>query len=238
LRPPRPSRWMPAKSRGRASTVALALLLAIPLVSSTWMPPAPVRAQPSLPPVVNVPVRSEPPGAVVWIDGRPAGRTPFVLENVPPGLHHVKLAQPGFVPIELQLAFDAHDRAPLAFRLQPLPAAPAPVLRVVRVVAPPTVREGDMVALGPGVTEPKRLSGRLPSYPTRAYPAQGVVKLELTVTENGEAADITIVDSPHALLAREMTETVKTWRFDPARKDGIRVRVRWPVEQRFTVAKR
>jgi TonB family protein len=182
-------------------------------------------------------VRSEPAGAIVWIDGRPAGRTPFVLDDVRPGLHQVRLAHPGFTPIEMQIAFDAHDHAPLVFRLQPLPEPPAPVVRVVRV-APPALREGEMVEMGPDVTAPRRLSGRRPSYPGRAYPAQGLVKLEVTVTENGEAVDVTILEAPHPLLAQEVAEAVKTWRFDPARKNGVRVRVRWPVEQRFTVVKR
>jgi serine/threonine-protein kinase len=237
--PPRALLGAPVRKQGRASTLALALLLAIPLVASTWVPPAPVIAsQPTTDPVA-VPVRSEPPGAIVWIDGKPAGRTPFVLDGIAAGVHQVKLAQPGFVPIEMQLAFDAHDHAPLAFRLQALPEPPPPVLRIVRVAAPPpSLNEGEMVLLGPDVAAPRRIAGRHPSYPDRAYPAEGTVKLEFTITENGEPVDITILASPHPELTRAVTDAVKTWRFDPARKHGVRVRVRWPVEQRFTVKKR
>ena len=133
----------------------------------------------------------------------------------------------------MQLPVRPGDTEPIVFHLQaatPLATAAPPAV--------PHLREGDMVALGPDVSAPRRIVHRSPSYPWAAYPAQGLVRLRLTVTENGEPADIEVVDSPSDALTQAFIEAVKTWRYDPARKQGVRVRVRWPVEMRFVIRDR
>jgi len=76
-----------------------------------------------------------------------------------------------------------------------------------------------------------------PVYPWEAYPSrlQGTVKVAFTVTETGEPADITVVESPGESLSRAVVAAVTTWRFEPARQDGAPVRTRWQVQHRFTI---
>ncbi len=44
-------------------------------------------------------IRSNPPGALVNVDGRMAGTTPVVVKDLEMGTHRVQVARPGFVPV-------------------------------------------------------------------------------------------------------------------------------------------
>jgi eukaryotic-like serine/threonine-protein kinase len=236
----------PAPSRRLRPPLGLLLVLALPVALSSWSwTPAPSERVPAVSPGVEAPqasrtagggraplsVLSEPDGAIVWIDGKPAGKTPLHLDDLRPGTHRVKIARAGFAATEMQLPVRVGDTEPVVFHLQPTLPAPA---AEPQAAAPP-LDEGDMVALGPDVRAPRRIVHRSPSYPWHAYPAQGLVRLRLTVTENGEPVDIEVLASPHAALAEAFVDAVRTWRYDPARKQGVRVRVRMPVEMKFVI---
>jgi TonB family protein len=85
------------------------------------------------------------------------------------------------------------------------------------------------------VTPPRRLVYRGPRYPYEAYPAQGVVKLGVIVDENGLPAEIRVRESPSPALSQATVEAVRAWRYEPARKHGVRVRVEIPVQLSFSV---
>jgi protein TonB len=97
------------------------------------------------------------------------------------------------------------------------------------------VGEGDLVTLGPGVSPPRRLSGAPAAYPSAARRQKigGSVVVEFTVTEAGEPTDIRILRSGGALLDAAMTAAVQTWRYAPAERNGVKVRVRIRAEQQF-----
>ncbi len=111
------------------------------------------------------------------------------------------------------------------------PSAP----RTARKPVPARPREGDLVAMGPDVTPPRRVSGDAASYPALAIRAhlQGSVTVDFVVTEQGEPAEIRVVQSAGEILDRAVVNAVKKWRFEPARKAGVKVRVHYQTRQQF-----
>jgi hypothetical protein len=75
-------------------------------------------------------VSSEPPGAEVRVDGRPRGKTPFVIA-LPPGGYGLALERPGFAPAVRQVSVTLDGHAVVEVQLEPASpavaaAAPAP----------------------------------------------------------------------------------------------------------------
>ena len=103
---------------------------------------------------------------------------------------------------------------------------------------PAPVVEGELVELGPGVTPPVRISGDSATYPERARQMnlRGSVLVALIVDENGLPTDLQVVESAGPILDEVVLKAVRTWRFEPARKDGVRVKVRWQVRQTYKTA--
>lgn len=68
-------------------------------------------------------VQTEPAGALVHIDGIPAGKTPVVIRNLEPGLHRLRLDHPGRVPFEEVVEVKPTAELSLSFKLLPKTAA-------------------------------------------------------------------------------------------------------------------
>lgn len=73
---------------------------------------------------------------------------------------------------------------------------------------------------------PVRISGDPPRYPdlARALRLRGSVTVEMTVTEGGEPDELQVLQSASPILEKAALEAVKTWRFEPARRNGAGVR--------------
>lgn len=87
----------------------------------------------------------------------------------------------------------------------------------------------------PGVTPPRCVWCPTPAYSdaARAAQFQGTVRLSIVVTPQGEATAIYVLKgAPFGMIAKTI-ETVKTWRFAPAQKDGQPLATRLPVETTF-----
>jgi hypothetical protein len=81
-------------------------------------------------------VYSEPPAAVVTIDGANRGTTPTSME-LAPGLHRVRVALSGYAVTERQVSISADKSLELDFALQPQSAPPPPTADLTpREVAP------------------------------------------------------------------------------------------------------
>jgi serine/threonine-protein kinase len=301
LAPPRPpSRTRRGGSLLTLGAAGLVLLFAVLLVRGVWQ-----RRAPALPPAHPLPalqIETEPAGAAVEVDGKPAGRSPLSLATLPTGSHSVRVAHDGFAPAQLSFELvPGVTMAPLRFVLQPMGAAlsvrsepanavvfvdgkevgttplegavlePGPHdLRVehkgfrpwtrrlearvgealdfpVRLEAgkgragaaasksASWVREGDLVDLTPDVTPPRRVSGHLAPYPdaARRLRLEGAVTIDMIVLETGELSKIHVVESAGEILDQAVLQAVHSWRFEPARKQGVKVRVHWPYRQRF-----
>jgi protein TonB len=97
--------------------------------------------------------------------------------------------------------------------------APAPV----DPTAPPTPRPACVNC--DYDTPPKLLRRPPPDYPTEAVMAgiEGMVVIELAISEAGEPTDVRVVESIPALDAAAL-ENARQWRFAPALKDGTPVK--------------
>ncbi|MFI5185043.1 MAG: TonB family protein, partial [Vicinamibacteria bacterium] len=175
-------------------------------------------------------LRSLPAGAAVRVDGKPVGTTPIADLDTSPGKHDIEMLLTGFRPWILTVQVSAGDRIPLSAKLEASSrTAPTQLAKMG------WVRPGDLAELGPGVVPPIRVSGEPAPYPPSAkrLKIEGLVGVELTVAETGEPIDVRIVRSGGPLLDASMLATVETWRYAPASKNGVKVRVRIPAEQRF-----
>ena len=68
-----------------------------------------------------------------------------------------------------------------------------------------------------------------PRYPreARVNMIEGYVRVSFTVTEHGEPADITIVESqPPGMFEAEAVNAFRRWRFEPARVEGEYIETR------------
>ena len=126
---------------------------------------------------------------------------------------------------------------------QPPKQAPAPeaVATPPPATPPPTpepVIEGQLVEMGPTVTPPVRIVGRPAAYPrlARELRQYGTVAIDLIVDETGAPTELQVVESAGPILDEVVLKAVRTWRFEPARKHGVRVKVRWRVRQTYKPA--
>jgi TonB family protein len=231
--------------RGLAAAVAVVAVAGL-AVSFRGRAAAPV-AEPGVRAVGPLRIETEPVGVPVWLDGRLVGRSPLSVPLLP-GAHQVRLAKDGYAPAAVALEVAGGTTpAPLRFLLSPL-AAPAP-----RASASPPARveeprvtlaplagaepSAEMVGAAPDVTPPRRISGKPAPYPdsARRLKLAGTVSVEMTITEKGQVAGVTVLESAGATLDEAVIDSLYRSQFEPARKGARRspVAVRWRYRQSF-----
>lgn len=94
---------------------------------------------------------------------------------------------------------------------------------------------GGPYRIGGGVSAPKPLFTPDPEYSEEARKAkfQGTVVLWLVIGSDGKAHEIRVARALGMGLDEKAIEAVRTWRFDPAKKDGQPVAVQMNVEVSF-----
>ena len=121
----------------------------------------------------------------------------------------------------------------------PVPAAAAPAAAAAVAAAaaaapnsPPAaapVQVGDLAEAGPDVVPPQAISKTPPTYPALAARQRqaGVVTMDVLVDENGTVQDVKVTKGikPDLGLDAAAVAAVRTWRFRPATKNGVRVKV-------------
>jgi TonB family protein len=98
------------------------------------------------------------------------------------------------------------------------------------------VVEGTLVERGePGVKNPKCI--RCPGVPfpeaAKRSRLQGAVELSFLIDENGQVGELQVLESGGEVFDDAVLETVKSWRYEPATKHGVRVKMRWVQRFRF-----
>ena len=197
--------------------------------------PIPVPLQFTLLPMeTSLQVASEPSGARVSVDGKVVGTTPLETLAVAPGLRSVEIRYKGFRPWTQTVEARAGDKIPLLGRLEP-ENAPGTLRAALKLGG--WVQKGDLVQSGPGVTPPRRISGEAAPYPeaARRLSLEGSVTVEMIVTERGEPVNLRVVESAGEIFDSAVLAAVRTWRYAPAEKDGVEVRVRLRARQVFSV---
>ncbi len=104
---------------------------------------------------------------------------------------------------------------------------------------PEAVLEGQLVDLTDDVTLPVRKRGGAATYPERARQLrqQGTVSIAMIVDETGVPTELKVVESGGAVLDAAVLDAVAAWRFEPARKNGVKVKVRWTARQTYKLAR-
>ena len=193
--------------------------------------PTPVRfvLQPT---AAGLRVASDPSGATVRVDGAVVGATPLSGFAATPGSHVVLVEAKGYRPWTQRVVLGAGTEVSLSPTLAPAVTQSA---SSKRMEALGWVRAGDLVDLGAGVTPPQKISGEPAPYPSEAKRRKiaGTVVVEFTVTERGEPDDLRVVRSAGSVLDAGMEAAVRTWRYVPAERNGVKVRVRVRAEQQF-----
>jgi TonB family protein len=175
----------------------------------------------------RVRIDSVPPGVAISVDGEHTGVTPLDMVLLEPGRHEIRLDREGLRPWVKEVDARIGESFAVEARLQPVDTGSAPGLE------PP--QAGVLVPLGMGVTPPRKVSGEPAPYPeeARGRKLQGAVTVDMIVTEDGTPIDVTVVESGGEVLNRALLQAVRGWRYEPARKEGVNVRVHWRARQIF-----
>jgi TonB family protein len=175
----------------------------------------------------RVRIDSVPAGVAVSVDGEHTGMTPIDMVLLEPGRHEVRMDREGLRPWVKEVDARIGESFAVEARLQPVDTGSAPGLE------PP--QPGMLISLGMGVTPPRKVSGEPAAYPeeARRRQLQGAVTVDMIITEAGAPIDVTVVESGGEVLNRALVEAVRGWRYEPARKAGVNVRVHWRVRQIF-----
>jgi TonB family protein len=124
--------------------------------------------------------------------------------------------------------------APTATRVPPTvtPAPPTPTFT-------PAVREGDLVSMAAGVSRPVLVRQVEPEYPKLAQRMgiDGEVEVEVLVGPDGAVEDVRVVNVSRTGVGfeRATIDAVRQWRYKPATKSGVNVRMWVPARVRLTL---
>ena len=204
--------------------------LSLDITAGTAPPPLRFVLEPV---TVRLSVTSEPGGAVVRVDGKSLGVAPIAAAIVAPGRHDVRVEKKGFAPFLQRIEGAAGDTVEVRARLSRMSVAEEPP---VPSPSPQWIPfEGALVAFDGSVSPPRKISGSTPPYPDEARRVNllGTVKVEMVVNERGEPTDLRVVESAGDILDRAVVTAVRTWRYEPAMKSGVRVKVRWSYQHSY-----
>jgi len=109
---------------GRSQSVLRVLILSVSVVAAAVQPLRSSGEESG-----SLAVDSNPPGAVVYVDGRFAGQTPLTLATIAPGEHRVQLARAGYLENSRLVTIKPGGRATVRTQL----TAAAPPLKIVVV---------------------------------------------------------------------------------------------------------
>jgi len=178
-------------------------------------------------------IASTPAGASVSVDGRPAGLTPLAGLKLKPGRHRLELSLQGHETWAGTVEVAAGETGRVDVRLVAVPVAPPP----------PTPEPVDTQRVYENVagtvdTLAKKLSGSSPSYPsdrTRRLKREERVSVvvRFVVTASGEVEDVSVVESAGKVVDDVVAAAVRTWKYQPATKQGVRVKVHMMFKQTF-----
>jgi TonB family protein len=199
-----------------------------------------LRPQAAAAPVAPKPaifrIRSSPPGARVAVDGRDVGVTPIERLQVNAGSRVVRVLRDGYLPWEDTFRARAGRTETIDAVLTARGLSPSRHLEPEPAHRAASGRRRDARGAGrAGVTNPKciRCPAVALSRSGAPIPLQGVVELSFLIDENGEVGELQVLESGGQVFDDAVLEAVKSWRYEPATKHGVRVKMRWVQRFRF-----
>ncbi len=179
----------------------------------------------------SVEISSDPSGATVVIDGRPAGQTPIEELKLKPGAYRVEVLSEGHEPWAGSVTIEAGKKARVAAALETIPQAtptPPPQLDTTKIYLN-TASDVDQLA--------KKLSGPSVSYPSGAPRLRSGDSVSVSVTfvvdETGGVVDPKVIESAGKQIDDAVLSAMRNWKYQPATKQGIAVKVKITFKQTF-----
>jgi serine/threonine-protein kinase len=182
---------------------------------------------------------STPSEAAVLVDGREVGRTPLENLELEEGSHQIEVRRTGFVPWKTSVEARPGESLQFVARLKSR-AKPKSAAAAAGAIEAPAPAEG---AAAPAVAEvgdenvepPKKIAGDFARYPdiARRRKMSGTVTVSMVISETGVPEEIRVVESAGEILDAAVVEAVRSWRFEPASRNGRPVRIHWRVRQTF-----
>lgn len=172
------------------------------------MPPTPIPVALETPTETPTPIPEEAPVVVPpTATPRPPTETPTETETPTPT--------------------ETETPTPVTPTVTPIPPTATP--RPPTPTVTPVAREGELVALGPDVTPPVLIHEVVPEKPKMAerLKESGFVETEVLVGPDGSVEDVRIVNvsPPNMGFERATEDAVRQFRYKPATKKGVKVRV-------------
>jgi TonB family protein len=179
-----------------------------------------------LPKMALADITSTPTGVDVVLDGATLGATPLRGVQLSVGERHLVFSRPGYGGVLRTVKARAGERLTVDVALVALPVEPTP-----RPTPAPAVVDVGRVYLPQDVDSPaKKLSGDSPNASEMPRMKRGdriSVTVTFVVEENGDVSNLVITESQGGeRLDRAVIDAVKRWRFAPAVKGGVKVKVR------------
>jgi TonB family protein len=105
------------------------------------------------------------------------------------------------------------------------------VLTAAQVNAPRTVRMNELTL------RRKAMNVIAPKFPAEAVKkrATGVAVVDLLVGEDGDVAELKVLEAPHPLIQQELEQAIRQWHFETTVVEGRRVRARGKLTFYFVI---
>jgi TonB family protein len=178
---------------------------------------------------------SNPPGASVVIDGAKSGVTPLNGYKLKPGSHQVELDKEGFEPWTGTLTVQAGKPARLDVQLKAVvKATPVPTPTALAVDANRIYTNSTSDAEAPVDVIAKKLSGPSVGFAPRLKSGESIsVTMTFIIDEEGAVSDVKVVESGGKQLDEAAVAAVQKWKYSPATKQGVKVKVRHTFRQTY-----
>ncbi|MBI3932684.1 MAG: TonB family protein [Acidobacteria bacterium] len=177
-------------------------------------------------------ILSTPFGATVTLDGAKVGQTPLTDFRLRVGSHQYVIAKDGYEPQAGSVRVETGKRARVDAQLRAIvkatPTPPADTVDTTKVYLN-TPADVD--------TPAKKASGSSASYPDNAPKLRSgeavSSSVSFVVTEAGEVTELKIVESGGRIVDEAVMAAIRAWKYSPAVKKGVKVKVRITFKQTF-----
>ncbi len=192
----------------------------------------PFALEVATPVVGDLVIESTPAGAFIVLNNRVIGVTPKKLEKTNAGKYNITIKKDGYQDYSEAVRVKDGQTATVHAQLVEIPKAV-----VHEAPKEPEVKPGMLVNRGPDVTDPKALKRSSAKYPDalKGKKLEGTVRMEVLVSETGKVLDVRVIQSVDPLLDQAAAASAKEWIFEPAKKQGVPVKVWFPVSMSFVM---
>lgn len=206
----------------------------VTLVAGTPSVPVKLALTRTAPVTGTLEILSEPAGAVASVDGAQGGATPITDLKLKPGSHRLEITKDGFEPWSGSVSVEAGKKARVQASLKAIvKATPVPTPK------PDVVDTARVYVNTPGEVEvlAKKTSGPSVAYPKAAPSLRSGDSVSVSVTfvvdENGDVQDAKVTESAGQIIDEAVLAAIRRWKYAPAAKQGVRVKVKIGFKQTF-----